>query len=86
MPIPTCAAWIIPTSLPPSPIAAVHAPGCVWRMSRTISAFCVGVQRQQSTAGAAQATSMNRRWWCATQSESAAPSRTRHGALNFPCG
>ena len=40
--LPTCAAWIMPTSLPPSPMAAVHAFGCVIRISCTISAFWVG--------------------------------------------
>eukprot|EP00316_Scyphosphaera_apsteinii_P019144 CAMPEP_0119325506 /NCGR_PEP_ID=MMETSP1333-20130426/65989_1 /TAXON_ID=418940 /ORGANISM="Scyphosphaera apsteinii, Strain RCC1455" /LENGTH=51 /DNA_ID=CAMNT_0007333513 /DNA_START=191 /DNA_END=342 /DNA_ORIENTATION=+ len=51
----------MPTSLPPSPIAAVHTCGSVWRINLTISAFWVGVHLQQMIVGAAQATSMKRR-------------------------
>jgi len=59
--IPASAAWIMLTSLPPSPTAAVRLPVCNW-MRRTTSAFCVGEQRQHTTAGQPQASSKNSCW------------------------
>ena len=67
--------WIMATSLPPSPMAAVmHCVCCL--ISPTTSAFCVGVQRQQMTVGAAHATSMKRSLWYCTHVCIDAPSRT----------
>mmetsp|Transcript_6500 Transcript_6500/g.11221 ORF Transcript_6500/g.11221 Transcript_6500/m.11221 type:complete len:277 (+) Transcript_6500:835-1665(+) len=47
MPTPTCAAWIMATSLAPSPMAKVRLP--LRRTSVVMSAFCLGATRQQMT-------------------------------------
>mmetsp|Transcript_28976 Transcript_28976/g.56704 ORF Transcript_28976/g.56704 Transcript_28976/m.56704 type:complete len:243 (-) Transcript_28976:308-1036(-) len=57
MPTPTSAARIIDTSLPPSPIAHVLLP-VYRRIALTTSAFWVGEQRQQTTAGDLHAVAM----------------------------
>ncbi len=51
IPIPTFASNIIPTSLPPSPTAAVRLP-VYWFIFFTISAFYVGLHLQTHTLGA----------------------------------
>jgi hypothetical protein len=48
MPIPTFATWIIPTSLPPSPIARVMPPSFYFT-NLTIEAFYLGELRQKMT-------------------------------------
>mmetsp|Transcript_2771 Transcript_2771/g.8937 ORF Transcript_2771/g.8937 Transcript_2771/m.8937 type:complete len:212 (+) Transcript_2771:1028-1663(+) len=58
MPKPTSAAWIMATSLPPSPIAAICLPVAA-RRSITTSAFWVGEHRQHTTAGAWTAHNAN---------------------------
>lgn len=58
IPIPTSAHWIIPTSFPPSPIAAVTF-FVYFLMHNTIYAFCVGEHLQHTTAGALVAISKN---------------------------
>mmetsp|Transcript_61638 Transcript_61638/g.193192 ORF Transcript_61638/g.193192 Transcript_61638/m.193192 type:complete len:205 (+) Transcript_61638:592-1206(+) len=46
MPTPTCASWIIGTSLAPSPTASVTGVGVTFsRTSLTSSAFCMGLTR-----------------------------------------
>lgn len=55
IPKPIEANWIIPTSLPPSPIPATIDPVSVFTFY-VIRAFCVGRHRQQITAGAFLAT------------------------------
>ncbi len=51
IPTPTSATWIMPTSLPPSPIPNTSFP--VWFLTPlVITAFCVGETLQQITAGA----------------------------------
>ena len=50
MPSPTWASWIIETSLPPSPTAAVMGFRGEFFIILTISAFCSGDIRQQTTA------------------------------------
>mmetsp|Transcript_37438 Transcript_37438/g.84831 ORF Transcript_37438/g.84831 Transcript_37438/m.84831 type:complete len:232 (+) Transcript_37438:1528-2223(+) len=49
MPTPTCAAWIIATSLAPSPMARVIAPSTFFLTSSTSCAFCDGAQRLATT-------------------------------------
>ena len=57
------AVWIIPTSLPPSPIPRTTLPVKCLTPS-VIVAFCVGDVRQQTTAGAFDATvKKNYFWW-----------------------
>lgn len=58
IPNPIEASWIIPTSLPPSPIPATIDPVKVFTLS-VINAFWVGKHRQHITAGAFLATSKN---------------------------
>jgi len=58
IPTPTLAAWIIATSFPPSPIPKVILRVNV-RIASVTCAFYVGEQRQQTTAGARQATCIN---------------------------
>lgn len=50
IPTPTLAAWIMLTSLPPSPMAATGFLVCILS-SCTMRALCVGEQRQHTTAG-----------------------------------
>ena len=58
MPIPTCASKIIPTSLPPSPTAAVLLPVyCI--IFLTIRAFWVGLHLHTHTLGASVAVEKN---------------------------
>ncbi len=58
MPTPTSAAWIIDTSLPPSPMQ--HTRFRVYSlMSLATSAFCVGEHRHATTVGSSTATEMN---------------------------
>mmetsp|Transcript_144952 Transcript_144952/g.361558 ORF Transcript_144952/g.361558 Transcript_144952/m.361558 type:complete len:281 (+) Transcript_144952:992-1834(+) len=57
MPIPTCAPWIMGTSLAPSPIASVIAFGFCMRTSSTSSRFCIGESRQHTHELLATATS-----------------------------
>lgn len=59
--VPASACCIILTSLPPSPMAHVRLSVCCW-MSDTTCAFCVGLQRQQTTAGHEVASSINSYW------------------------
>ena len=55
IPTPISATWIIPTSLPPSPIAKTFLP--VWFLTpAVITAFWVGDTLQQMTAGDSAAT------------------------------
>jgi hypothetical protein len=55
IPTPISATWIIPTSLPPSPIPNTSLP--VWFFTPVVTiAFWVGLTLQQITAGAPQAT------------------------------
>ncbi len=58
IPSPTSAAWIIDTSLPPSPMQQTRFLVCV-RISRATSAFCVGEHRHATTADSCVASSMN---------------------------
>jgi hypothetical protein len=52
IPIPTSAACIIPTSLPPSPIPRTASLGCLLRLTPSVSSFFwLGEQRQQITVG-----------------------------------
>mmetsp|Transcript_9780 Transcript_9780/g.23236 ORF Transcript_9780/g.23236 Transcript_9780/m.23236 type:complete len:230 (-) Transcript_9780:1999-2688(-) len=82
IPTPTSAAWIMATSLPPSPMAAQRLLACRLR-SRTISAFCVGAHLQQTTEGQSQATSMNWRGKLSVQSASERPSITKQAPVFF---
>ena len=50
IPIPTLDSKIMPTSLPPSPMAAVLLP-VYWDIFLVTSAFCVGEHRQTQTEG-----------------------------------
>mmetsp|Transcript_100408 Transcript_100408/g.290007 ORF Transcript_100408/g.290007 Transcript_100408/m.290007 type:complete len:280 (-) Transcript_100408:1997-2836(-) len=60
MPTPTCASWIIGTSLAPSPMASVTGVGfTVVRTSRTICAFCEGETRQAITTQQSMASFRN---------------------------
>lgn len=54
IPIPTCAAYIIPTSFPPSPIEQILLFVNFYKLS-TISVFYVGDTRQQTTLDAFEA-------------------------------
>jgi hypothetical protein len=52
MPTPTSAAWIMPTSLPPSPIPNTAYLGCLCRLTPSVSSFFwLGEHRQQMTVG-----------------------------------
>lgn len=65
--LPTSAAWIIETSFPPSPIQQTRFFVCS-RISRATSAFCVGEQRQATTAESFVDNSMNSCLKCSMQS------------------
>mmetsp|Transcript_4484 Transcript_4484/g.11828 ORF Transcript_4484/g.11828 Transcript_4484/m.11828 type:complete len:205 (-) Transcript_4484:2073-2687(-) len=60
MPTPMCAAWIIATSLAPSPMESVTAPRTLTRTRRTSCAFCDGAHRHATTD-----------WQCCVSSSSA---------------
>mmetsp|Transcript_51381 Transcript_51381/g.143651 ORF Transcript_51381/g.143651 Transcript_51381/m.143651 type:complete len:219 (-) Transcript_51381:73-729(-) len=61
MPTPTCASWIIGTSLAPSPMDKVTGRGVTpSRTSRTISAFCRGETRHAMTTAHCSATRRKR--------------------------
>ncbi len=62
IPIPRSPAYIIPTSFPPSPIAATSFPVYFLIPSATY-AFYVGKHLQQITLGAFEAVSKNN-FWC----------------------
>jgi hypothetical protein len=64
IPMPTLLICIIPTSLPPSPIAATVLPE-IFLMRSVIIAFCVGRHRQHITLGALLAISKNKAEWVA---------------------
>ena len=59
IPIPISASKIIPTSLPPSPTAAILLPFEYYFNNLTISAFYVGLHLQTHRQGAKIATSKN---------------------------
>ena len=82
MPSPTSAAWIIETSLPPSPMAQVRLRVC-WRIKDATSAFWVGEQRQATTQGRRTAVAMKSlRWWeSMTARDSPSMRRQAFGAL-----
>ena len=52
MPTPTSAAWIMPTSFPPSPMPSTASLNCLWRLTPAVSSFFwLGEQRQQMMVG-----------------------------------
>ena len=59
IPIPTSASKIIPTSLPPSPTAAILLPPVYFLISQHMIAFCVGLHLHTHTHGAFIASSKN---------------------------
>mmetsp|Transcript_16698 Transcript_16698/g.41753 ORF Transcript_16698/g.41753 Transcript_16698/m.41753 type:complete len:248 (+) Transcript_16698:1117-1860(+) len=84
MPHPMCAAWIMPTSLAPSPMPSVMAPHLTCT-SLVTAAFCMGLTRQHTTDLHALHSAMSASWCSFLSASASAPPSMTRPTLEWPC-